>query len=103
MNREPVAIIGALTAAVAAVLGLLVAFGLPITEEQQSAILAAIGPVAALIVGAAFLIRSKVYAPATVEKIAADAHKDGVEEATPIEVVEYADMKRRQYREQHGD
>lgn len=50
MKNEPVAIIGAVGAALAAVIGVAVAFGLPITEDQQTAILAAVGPVGIVVV-----------------------------------------------------
>lgn len=67
MNREPSVIIGAISAAVAAVLVLVVSFGLHITDDQQSAILGVIGPVGLLI--AAAVIRGRVYAPATVARL----------------------------------
>lgn len=57
-QREPTVIIGCITAAVAAVLALLVAFTVPISEAQQKAILGAIGPVALLV--AVLVIRPKV-------------------------------------------
>lgn len=58
MKREPSLTIGAITAAVTAILGLLVAFGLPLSNAQEAAILAVIGPVAVLV--GALVIRSKV-------------------------------------------
>lgn len=58
MKREPAITVGTVSAAVAAILALLVAFGLDVTEEQQTAILgvvAALGPIVAGV-----LIRGKV-------------------------------------------
>lgn len=59
-QKEPAVIIGAVTAVIA----LAYAFGAPITQEQQEAI---IGAVVALIPMIA-LIRQVVYSPATVQK-----------------------------------
>ncbi|HCS2945826.1 TPA: hypothetical protein OQU49_004444, partial [Shigella flexneri] len=50
MNREPAAIIGAVSAAVASILACLVAFGLDITPDQQTAILAVIAGVGPIVV-----------------------------------------------------
>lgn len=63
-SREPAAIIGLVAAAVTSILVLLVAFGVPLTQDQQTAILgviAGVGPLAA-----AMLIRGKVSAASTV-------------------------------------
>jgi Na+/proline symporter len=38
-NREPILTVGMVTALVVAVLGLLAAFGLPLSQEQQQALL----------------------------------------------------------------
>jgi len=50
MTKEPVLVRLAITAA-GAILVLLVAFNVPITEQQQDAIIGAIGPVALLVLG----------------------------------------------------
>jgi len=71
MYKEPTALIGAISAAVAAILGLAAAFGLPLTDGQQNAILTAIAPVVVIIVIATAAIRSKVYSPASVDAIKA--------------------------------
>jgi len=58
MKREPTISIGAISAAVAAVLTLITAFGVELTEEQTTAILgviAAVGPIVTSLV-----IRRKV-------------------------------------------
>lgn len=58
MKNEPALTVGTITAAVAAVLSLLVAFGLHLSDDQQKAILAVVTIVAPLL-GAVF-IRGKV-------------------------------------------
>lgn len=59
-QREPSVIISSVIALITAVLALLVSFGLPITAEQQSAILATAGAALALILGTGAAIRSQV-------------------------------------------
>jgi ABC-type arginine/histidine transport system permease subunit len=66
MNTEPALTVTAITTLVAAVLGLLVAFGLDISQDQQTAILSVIG--AAYAVGTPLLIRARVDSPATVDE-----------------------------------
>lgn len=58
MKREPAITVGAISAAVAAVLALLVAFGIPVTEEQQTAILGVVAAIGPIVTG--LLIRRKV-------------------------------------------
>lgn len=58
MNREPLLSVATVTAAVSAVLALLVAFGLDVTEDQQNAILGAVAVIAPIVVG--LLARGKV-------------------------------------------
>ncbi|RKR91457.1 hypothetical protein BDK92_5853 [Micromonospora pisi] len=63
-SKEPALSVGAASAAVGALLTLLVSFGVDLTEAQIKAILGLVligGPVAV-----AWLIRLRVYAPATV-------------------------------------
>ena len=71
MTREPLLTIGTLTALVAAVVALLVAFGVPLTGDQREAILGAAAVVAPLVV--AFLSRPKVTPNATVAEMVEDA------------------------------
>lgn len=52
MNREPLVTVATITALVAAVLGLLVSFGIDLTKDQQNAILAVAAVVAPLVVAA---------------------------------------------------
>ncbi len=58
MKREPAITVGTISAAGAAILTLLVAFGLDITEEQQTAILGVVAAVGPIVTG--LLIRRKV-------------------------------------------
>ncbi|MFG1898705.1 hypothetical protein ACGFIP_32325 [Micromonospora zamorensis] len=64
---EPLFTVGALTAAVTTVLALLVAFGLPISDDQQAAILGVVAVAGPLVVAA--LARGRVYSPATVARL----------------------------------
>ena len=58
MTREPLVTVASVTAGVTAVLALLVALGIPLTDAQQTAILAVVAVVAPLAVAA--LTRSRV-------------------------------------------
>jgi hypothetical protein len=66
---EPLVTVGGITAAATAVIGLLVAFGLPVTDDQQAAILGVVAVLAPLAV--ALIGRSRVFAPATVRRLLA--------------------------------
>lgn|SRR4051812_339263 len=61
---EPLAKVGAVTAFVVAAIALGVAYGLPVSNDQQAAILGIIAPLAAIIT--AVWGRLKVWSPATV-------------------------------------
>lgn len=78
MRLEPVLI----TQLIAAVLALAVAFGVPVTDDQRRAILEVVGIVVALFLGGAVVARSKAYAPATVDRLAEVAYRDGFDAAT---------------------
>ena len=75
MSLEPVLV----TQLVAAVLALLVAFGIPVTDEQRQAILQVVGIVVSIFLGGAVVARSRAYAPATVDRLTADAYEQGVQ------------------------
>lgn len=62
-TSEPALTIGSVGAAVAALVALLVAFGVPISQEQTVAILGVVASVGPLL--AAVLIRRKVWSPAS--------------------------------------
>ncbi len=67
MNEQPAAIVGTITAAVAAVIALVVAFGIDLTPDQQAAILSVAAVAAPLI--AALFIRLRVWSPASHEAV----------------------------------
>lgn len=69
-SSEPLWSVGGVTAAVTAVLAVVTAFGLPLTDAQQAAILGLVAVVAPLVV--ALIGRTRVYAPATVERLVGD-------------------------------
>lgn len=83
MASEPATIVGTITAAATAVIALLVAFGMDLTDEQQQAILGVVAVAAPVI--AAVVIRGKVYAPKTAQEVVNDAAETGVaaDVATP--------------------
>lgn len=64
---EPLWSVGGITAAVTAVLALVTAFGLPLTDAQQAAILGVAAVAAPLVV--ALVGRGKVFSPATVARL----------------------------------
>jgi hypothetical protein len=64
---EPLWSVGSITAAVTAIIALLAAFGLDISDDQQSAILGVVAVAAPLVVAA--LSRGRVYSPATVARL----------------------------------
>ena len=64
MRKEPAITVGTVSAAVAAVLTLLVAFGIDVTEEQQTAILGVVAALGPIVTG--LLIRRKVTPAGTV-------------------------------------
>lgn len=66
MSTEPATIVGSITAAATAIIALLVAFGMDLTQDQQNAILGVVAVAAPVI--AAVIIRGKVYAPKTVQE-----------------------------------
>ncbi len=65
MNNEPNLTVGAVTAAAAAVLALVVAFGVPLGAEQQAAILGVVAVLAPLVATA--IARYKVWPDAKVQ------------------------------------
>ena len=68
---EPLVAPASITAAVGALLSLLVAFGLDLTPTQTGAVMTAVTLVAPLVL--LFLSRRKTYAPATVRAMVVDA------------------------------
>lgn len=78
MNREAATIITTITAFLAAVMTLLVAFNIHITEDQRNAILTTAGAFFALILAVGPIIRGFVWSKDSVEKKVTEAY-----EATP--------------------
>lgn len=75
MSSEPLVTVASITAGVAAIIALLVSFGIPVTPEQQTAILGVVAVVAPIVV--ALVSRGSVTPNARV-----------VESVTPAGVVE---------------
>lgn len=70
MQREPIIIVNSIAAAIEAVILAGVAFGLEVTVEQLGAIsvaVVAVGQAVATVIG-----RGRVFAPSTVEEVAAN-------------------------------
>lgn len=80
-KTEPAAMVASITAAVTAVLALLVAYGFDISQEQQVAILGVAAVLAPVIAG--IVTRSKVYSPATTQKLANEAAVTGDAQIQP--------------------
>lgn len=74
-SHEPAALVGTITAFVAALISLLVAFGLDLTPEQRDALLGLTAVLAPII--AAIVIRSKVWSPASTQAVADQAAQSG--------------------------
>lgn len=66
-SHEPVLSVGSITAGVTALIALLVAFGLDLTEAQTTAILGVVAVAAPIVVGV--LARRRAYSPATVARL----------------------------------
>ncbi len=68
MSTEPARLIATITGGVAALIALLVAFGIDLTEDQKTAILGAVAVAAPIVAG--FVIRSQVVSPNTAYEVA---------------------------------
>lgn len=68
-QTEPLRGVGIITAAVSTVVGIAIAFGAPVSPDGKTAIITAVGPIAALVVWG--WGRRKVFSPATVHKMLA--------------------------------
>lgn len=77
MRREPLITVATITAAVTAVLGLLVASGVDVSDDLQKAILGVVAVAAPLVVG--FLARPKVTPVASVTEAVDASSRDGFE------------------------
>jgi hypothetical protein len=69
MRSEPVITVSMVTALVTALFGVLVAFNIHITPEQQAAILALITAICVIIIGSGFFARNFVWSADSVAKL----------------------------------
>lgn len=82
MSTEPTRIIGYVTTAVTALIGLLVAFGVDISDEQKNALLTAIGAFVPVAIVMVELIRNFVVSPASAGEAVAIAKTEHPDTAT---------------------
>ncbi len=75
LQNEPAQVIAYITAAVSAALALLVAFGVSLTPDQQTAVLGAAAVLAPIAAG--IIIRQNVYSPDTTRDIQIEAWHAG--------------------------
>jgi len=75
LEREPAQIIGYVTAAVAAVISLLIAYGIDISDDQRQAWMAVTSILAPAIAGV--IIRFNVWSPAHTQEVADKAAQTG--------------------------
>ncbi len=78
MAREPALTAGTLSAFVAALIALAIAFGLEITQEQQNAILGLIPILFGVIIAVSAIIRGLVFSPKTVQRLELEAYGEGM-------------------------
>ena len=71
---EPVLSTVVLVELIGAVITALVAFGLPITEDQRTSVIALASILGAIFLGGGVLMRNSVYSPASVEKLTSVAY-----------------------------
>jgi hypothetical protein len=71
--KEPLVSVGAIVTVVTAAIGALVAFGLKLSDDQQSALLGLVAVLAPIVV--ALWGRARVFAPATVRAMVKDAER----------------------------
>lgn len=81
MKTEPAISVASITAAVTAIIALLVAYGFDISGEQQTALLGVVAVIGPVIVG--IVTRSKVYSEASAQKAANTAAVTGDATLTP--------------------
>lgn len=81
MAREPEITVGVITALVTAIIGILVASGVPVSDQLREALLASISPIFILV--SVVIIRMKVYSPRSAQKQMNIAAATGNAEITP--------------------
>jgi hypothetical protein len=77
MSKEPAVIITAVTAFLAEVFGLCVAFGINISDSQEKAVIGTVTALAALIALLGPIIRQFVSSPHTVQRLVDNAQASG--------------------------
>ena len=84
-EKEPATVVSAITGFITAVIGLLVAFNINVTPDQQNAIVGVVAAMSTMIVMVGPIIRQFVSSPATVEQKKLEAFHEGIEVAQPTE------------------
>lgn len=87
MQKEPAVIITTLTTFLTAAIGLGLAFGLDITEEQQDAMLKMLAAMATVIAVLGPVIRTFVFSPNSTKELVDKAEEAGIKDA-PAPVVQ---------------
>lgn len=87
MDKEPAVIITSVTAFLAEVFGLCVAFGIDISDSQQKAIIGTVTALAALIAIIGPVIRQFVYSPHSTQTLVNTAEQAGATNSPPPPVV----------------
>ena len=77
MDVEPVLVSNLVAAAIAVA----VAFGAPITQEQQQAVLGLVAVIVAIFFGGAVVARNRVYSPRTMRRIVGEVEAGEVAQA----------------------
>lgn len=99
MTNEPARIIGYVTTAVTAIIGVLIAFGVNISDQQQTAILTAIGAFVPVAIFMTEFIRSRVVSPASageavaVAKTASPFDQVGLPDSNTVPDIKVANYK----------
>lgn len=75
MQQEPATIVSVIVGALTAVIGVLVAFGLDVSDDQRNAIIGAVAPLSAVIALLGPIIRQFVWSPESVKEIVDDAYE----------------------------
>lgn len=81
MNKEPLAIIGSIGAAIGAFIVMMQSFGIPITDAQLDAVqnfFTIAAPLVLMLIG-----RQYVFSPSTTEKLTDEAYQAGVPPVEP--------------------
>lgn len=79
-QSDPAGLYGSLAAVLGAILALLTAFGVPLTQTQEEAILGLFVVAGPLVT--AWLIRRKAWAPDSVESVTREAYQQGREDGS---------------------